>query len=142
MIGLAISGALALAACAPTVDLRGNLPTERKLAEIKPGEVNRGAVGEILGTPSMVATFDTETWYYVSQKTETVAFFAPEIVEQRVIAIRFDAYGMVNAVDHYQLSDGREIDPVDRKTPTAGKELGLIEQLLGNIGRFTQNKEQ
>jgi len=140
-ICLALAGGIAVGACSPTVDLRGNLPTERKLAEIKPGAIGRDEVSARLGTPSTVATFDTETWYYVSQKTETFAFFEPEIIDQQVIAIRFDSNGLVESVDRYQLSDGRPIDPVDRKTPTAGKELGLFEQLIGNIGRFTKNEE-
>lgn len=140
-IGLVLAGGLAAGACSPTIDLHGNLPTERKLAEIKPGTSDRSAVSEGLGTPSAVATFDTETWYYVSQKTKTFAFFEPEILEQRVIAVRFDSNGVVQSVDNYQLSDGRAIEPVDRKTPTAGKELGLFEQLLGNIGRFSKKDE-
>lgn len=140
-IGLALAGGIAVGACSPTVDLRGNLPTERKLAEIKPGAIGRDEVSARLGTPSTIATFDTETWYYVSQKTETFAFFEPEIIDQQVIAVRFDSNGLVESVDRYQLSDGRLIDPVDRKTPTAGKELGLFEQLIGNIGRFTKNEE-
>ena len=34
------------------------------------------------------------------------------------------------------IEDGIVIDPVSRATPTHGRDLGLLEQLLGNIGRF------
>jgi hypothetical protein len=34
------------------------------------------------------------------------------------------------------LDDAQQIVPVDDTTPTLGRELGLLQQLLGNIGRF------
>ena len=34
------------------------------------------------------------------------------------------------------LYDGRRVAIVDRQTPTRGRELSLLEQLLGNIGRL------
>ena len=33
-------------------------------------------------------------------------------------------------------NSGRAFQVVDRKTPTRGKELTILEQLLGNVGRF------
>src|SRR5476651_1283894 len=49
--------ALALAACQPTVDQRGNLPDQRKLATIEPGVTTKEMVSQLLGTPSSVSTF-------------------------------------------------------------------------------------
>ena len=34
------------------------------------------------------------------------------------------------------LEDSINITPVERTTPTHGRELGIIEQILGNINRF------
>lgn len=33
-------------------------------------------------------------------------------------------------------SAGREIDIVDRETPTPGKDETILQQMLGNLGRF------
>lgn len=133
-------GALALtvAACAPRVATRGNQPDPELLAEIEPGEISRLEVEEILGSPSTTATFGQEAWYYISERTETTAFFAPEVAERHVVVIRFDDKGMVAAIDNLTLEDGRVIRPTDRETPTAGNELTFLEQMFGNLGRFNK----
>src|SRR5437879_2195833 len=40
---------LALAACQPTIDQRGNLPDEKKISEIEPGVTTKEAVSQLLG---------------------------------------------------------------------------------------------
>lgn len=138
---LLIAAALAAfaAGCSPTVDLRGNLPNAEQLALIKPGVQNRDDVANLLGTPSSTAPFTDETWYYISSRTETVAFLSPKELERKVVAIEFDKNGLVREVKSYGMDDGMDIKPVARETPTAGKEINLIQQLLGNLGKF--NKE-
>jgi outer membrane protein assembly factor BamE (lipoprotein component of BamABCDE complex) len=129
-------GLLALVGCAPTVDQRGNLPEPAKLAEIKPGVTTKDAVSQLLGTPSTVSTFNDKTWYYISRRTEQVSFFDPDVLDQQVVAVAFDDGGVVREVEHLGLADSRTVDPSTRVTPSAGRELGIIEQLVGNIGRF------
>jgi outer membrane protein assembly factor BamE (lipoprotein component of BamABCDE complex) len=136
----AVAVVLGLAACAPHVDARGNLPDPEQLAEIKPGSHTRQEVGEILGSPSSKAILDEETWYYISKRTETLAFFEPEIRERQIVIVRFDAEGVVAEVQTLNLEQGRDIRPVDRVTPTAGNELTIMEQLFGNFGRFNKGQ--
>src|SRR5258708_30035066 len=128
--------ALALAACQPTIDQRGNLPDKSKLAEIEPGVTTKEMVSQILGTPSSVSTFGDKTWYYISRRTEQTAFFNPQVLDQQVIVVGFDEGGIVRNVQHLNLADSRPVDPSPRETPSAGKELGFVEQLLGNLGKF------
>ena len=127
---------LVIAACSTFVDQRGNLPEEDKLAEIQPGVSTREQVQQLLGTPSSTSTFDDSTWYYISKKTEQWAFLAPETVEQKVVAIDFDADGKVRDIRTRGLDDAKEVAMVDRATPTPGKTLGFFEQLFGNLGKF------
>ena len=127
---------IALGACSPRIDVRGNLPDPERLSEITPGEQSRGEVAEILGTPSSVAMFDKETWYYVSQRTETVAFFEPEIKERSVVILEFDKKGIVSDVRRLDAEDGKLVLPVERVTPTSGNTLGFWDQIFGNFGRF------
>ena len=124
--------------CAARTDIRGNLPDPERLAEIQPGTHSREEVVEILGSPSSTAFLDQETWYYISKKTETVAFLAPEVTNRQVLVVRFDDKGVVSAVDKLGIEDSRDVDPVDRTTPTAGKKLTVLQQLFGNIGRFAK----
>lgn len=124
-------------ACSPMVDTRGNLPPAERLAKVKAGATSRDQVAEILGTPSTLSAFGDPTWYYVSYRTETVAFFKPEEVERTVLAVDFDERGYVKDVRTLGLEDGQVVSFSERETPTAGKELNMLQQFLGNIGRFS-----
>jgi len=136
---LGIIGA-ALAGCSPIVNTRGNLAEADRLAEIRPGITTREDVASLLGSPSSTGTFDRNTWFYIGQRTEQTAFFTPDVVERKVVQIRFDDAGLVQEVRQLDQDDGQEVAIVDRKTPTAGRELGIIEQILGNVGRFNSNR--
>lgn len=129
-----------VAACSSRVENRGNLPDPQLLAEIKPGVASREKVADVLGSPSSVAVFDQETWYYISEKTKAVAFFEPEVTTRNVVIVRFDTRGLVKKVESLGLEQGNEVEPVERITPTAGREFTVMEQLIGNLGRF--NKKQ
>jgi len=133
-IGLFVAS---LAACAPRVNIRGNVLDPEKLADIKPGELSRREVLEIMGSPSSVAAFDRETWYYISKKTETLAFFEPKVTERKVVIVRFDKKGVVQSVETLGMDAARTIEHIDRKTPTAGDEFTILDQLIGNFKTYT-----
>ena len=140
---LPVSIAIALAAtglggCIATVDQRGNLPEPDKFAQIRPGTTTREQVVKILGTPSSTGVFNDKNWYYISRRTKQVAFFDPDVLDQQVYIVNFDATGVVRGVDHKDLKDGRDIDPAPGATPAPGRELTFLEQVLGNIGRFNK----
>jgi outer membrane protein assembly factor BamE (lipoprotein component of BamABCDE complex) len=133
----AVSGAAALAACAPSVEQRGNLPTQEKISEIHAGTTTKEEVAKLLGTPSSVSVFNNDkSWYYISRRTSQTAFFDPDVLDQQVYIVNFDDQGVVKAVDHKVLQDGHEITPVARATPAPGRELSFLEQLIGNLGKF------
>jgi outer membrane protein assembly factor BamE (lipoprotein component of BamABCDE complex) len=142
-LALPVSVAVALAAtglgaCVATVDQRGNLPEPDKFAQIHPGTTTKEQVAKILGTPSSTGVFDDKNWYYISRRTKQVAFFDPDVLDQQVYIVNFDATGVVRGVDHKDLKDGRDIEPAPGATPAPGRELTFLEQVLGNIGRFNK----
>jgi outer membrane protein assembly factor BamE (lipoprotein component of BamABCDE complex) len=139
---VAIGGVvLALAACSPRVDQRGQLLDPDAVLAIAPGVQSKEQVAQLLGTPSTVATFDDKTWYYISKRTETTAFFSPNITDQQVVVVTFDDFDTVENVRLYGMNDAYEISPVSRVTPTHGQRLTIMQQLFGNIGRFTKPAE-
>jgi outer membrane protein assembly factor BamE (lipoprotein component of BamABCDE complex) len=125
-------------ACTPTIDNRGNLPHPDDLAKIVAGTTTRDEVQVLLGTPSSSMNYGDESWQYISSVSETTAFFKPEVKDRKVVSINFDMQGIVKNVTYKGLNDGQEIVLVDRETPTAGKELGILEQLMGNVGRCSK----
>jgi len=134
--------AASVGACNPTVSPRGNLLPPSALEQIKPGSTDKATVTRILGSPSSVATFDDKTWYYISQRTEEVAFFKPDVVDQEVVVVTFDNENVVMDVRKLHDMGRTDIQPVARTTPAPGKELSFMEQLLGNFGRFNTNNAQ
>lgn len=120
------------------VDQRGNLPHPDLLAQIQPGKSTRDDVLAVLGTPSNAMTYGGESWHYISERTETSAFFEPKVTERKVVTVVFDGQGVVRDVVNRGLEDGKAVQTVERATPTAGKEMSILEQLIGNVGRFSK----
>jgi len=128
---------LAIGGCDATVDHRGFAATPGAVEKLEVGTQSREDVIRLVGTPTAVATFNPNVWYYISQQQETYAFFKPEITEQHVIQLTFNDAGRLTTLKNYDLKDSQDITMVSRVTPTAGKELTILEQLLGNVGKFS-----
>jgi outer membrane protein assembly factor BamE (lipoprotein component of BamABCDE complex) len=105
-----------------------------------PGQDDKNRVEQLLGSPSTTGTFGDSTWYYISNRTTQTAFFDPDTIDQGILEISFDSQGIVEDMKIYDQSDGRLVAMVDRTTPTHGAELTILQQLLGNFGRFSPDK--
>jgi outer membrane protein assembly factor BamE (lipoprotein component of BamABCDE complex) len=126
-----------LGGCAKDIDARGNLPPPEALAQLSIGEQTRQDVRGLLGTPATTAVFDDETWYYISAHTTQYAFYPNHELDRTVYAISFDERGILKNVRKLGLEDGQNVNIASRETPTKGREFSLIEQLIGNLGRFS-----
>jgi outer membrane protein assembly factor BamE (lipoprotein component of BamABCDE complex) len=131
-----VAAAAATSACAPTHTYNGFLPdrNNQEIPDPQVGVDTRDTVVARFGSPSTTAVYDGTAWYYVSQVQESVAFYNPRITERRVMVVRFDGE-TVTGVEKYGLERGRLVNYSDDVTPTRGRELGFLEQLLGNVGR-------
>ena len=105
------------------------------LAQVRVG-TSKPEVERLLGSPSATSTIEGRNFYYISSILETTAFYEPKEVDRRIIAINFDEQDLVRNIADYRLKDGKVFDFISRKTPTKGKELTVLQQLFGNIGRF------
>ena len=132
---------LAVAACSADINVRGNSIDKERLSKIRPGVQDRAAVRKLLGSPTNIATFSDDTWYYISQKDRTVAFSRPVPLSRDILAISFDNLGRVAKVKHTTLANAKKISPVGRTTPSPGREFNILEQLLGNLGRFENSPQ-
>ena len=128
-----------LAACTPMQATRGNIVEDYRMAEIVPGVSSRTNVLQSLGSPTTVAPFDDNVWYYIGQKTEKRGIFDPKVVDKKVVVVAFNEEGVVQTVDKVD-SDMIDVPRVRRKTPTSGNDITVMEQLIGNVGRFNKGK--
>lgn len=136
-----LCGAL-LAGCAKDIDARGNLPPPDAIAQLAVGEQTRQDVRGLLGTPATTAVFDDETWYYISAHTTQYAFYPNHELDRTIYAISFDERGILKEIRQLDIEDGESVSVASRETPTKGREFSLIEQLIGNLGRFSGREPQ
>ena len=136
---------LSTAACAPITSFSGFQAIESDPKDVKVGTDTKSTVRGKLGSPSATSTFDANTWFYMTQVKQRVAFRSPQVVARDVTAISFNKDSeAVESVNNYTLKDGKVIAFNGRETPTRGREMTILEQLLGNVGRggmLPQNDE-
>jgi len=126
--------AVAAGGCASIKDHRGYLIDQTLVDSIQPGIDNRTSVERTLGRPTFVSQFGDKAWFYVSQDTRQAAFRRPSTKDQTVLRVRFDDQGNVAGLDKAKMQQVVRLDPDGHKTPTLGRDRGLIEDLFGNIG--------
>ena len=138
-LGILMSG------CNPVLRTHGYIPIdENKPQEVNPDTDTKASVLARLGNPSVKSTFDEDltddTWFYMNAVRQRYAYLRPKIEERSITAITFNEDGQVLKVAEYGIEDGRYVNFVDRKTPTRGRELSVLEQIFGTIGRLPTDR--
>jgi outer membrane protein assembly factor BamE (lipoprotein component of BamABCDE complex) len=84
-----------------------------------------------LGSPSTTGQFDTEVFYYISQKrAKRYEFQRMTLIDQRVLSVYFDENKQVSRIADFGLKDGKVFDFISRTTPTTGKDFTFLRQIL------------
>lgn len=134
------SAVILMGACTPTVNTRGNIVEDFRMREITPGVSTQTNVLKSLGSPTTKAPFDDNVWYYIGQTMEKRGIFDPKVTEEKVVVVAFNEEGIVQTMEEID-ADRLNVPTVRRKTHTGGNEVTVMEQLLGNIGRFNRPTE-
>jgi outer membrane protein assembly factor BamE (lipoprotein component of BamABCDE complex) len=125
-----------LSGCETRTTFHGSLPKLTELQSLKHGLTKKSDVKILLGPPSTMSTFGPEIWYYIGTKLEQKSIDKPKLIKRDIVEIRFDPQGILAEVRILDTSAQSPVSPTTRITPTAGKQLNVIQQLLGNVGRF------
>lgn len=134
VVGLVLV-ALAASGCTRIRQNQGYLVDETLLTSIQPGVDNRDSVAKTLGRPTFSAQFDSKEWYYITRITGQYAFAQPKVISQSILVVSFDAAGNVEKVERRGMEQVARITPTSDKTPTLGRDGGLLGELFGNIGQ-------
>lgn len=136
-VALVAVGAGALGACAPVIGQHGFQAIDAKPSDVVAGTDTKETVLARLGTPSTTSVFEGDhIWYYITQTTERYTYQQAKVSQRSVTEITFnEADGKVAGVRTLGLDDGRQIAMERRETPTRGRRLTILEQLLGNVAR-------
>lgn len=127
-----------------TVDLFSYPPQARgaqvdpdQLDQLVPGISTRKDVQALLGTPTAKASFDDSIWLYIAQVTYPVIAATQGVRSQHVFAMTFDNNGVLTQIAQKDKADALPVQVVSRTTPSPGSEASFMQQLIGNIGRFS-----
>jgi outer membrane protein assembly factor BamE (lipoprotein component of BamABCDE complex) len=96
-------------------------------------------VEALLGSPSTTATINLsgDSYYYISSVVEQRAFLKPTEVERQVVAIRFDAKTTGAKLRPLRAGGWPVVNFSDRTTPTRGREMSILQQLISNAGNVS-----
>ncbi len=134
---LALSGCNAAKTLSPQQTITNGYVVDDQMLELVPVGSSREQVVLALGSPSTTATFENETYYYISQtRKRGAAFMRPKLVDQRILAVYFGPDDRVSNIANYGLKDGKVFDFISRTTPTGGKELSFLAQVLAGVGKL------
>ena len=124
-------------ACSSDVFLvhNGNMPSPEKVAQISEGQTFE-QVEEILGSPSLVSTFDSNTWIYMSSTLKKVAFCKPEEINRNVLTITFNQKGVVSKISTYDKANGEELQIDEDETLVKGNKVGFFRKYFGGVGAY------
>ena len=90
----------------------------------------------LIGSPTARATFDDNTWIYISEVTRPRIARVQGVLSQDVVVLSFNDQGVLQEVKRLNQDDAMPVAVVSRTTPSPGTEASFLQQLFGNIGRF------
>ncbi len=146
---------LLVSACgSPRVTTNGFLFTGLDLSFLEDGGVTCRDVYQTLGTPTARRhftgePFGSDVWFYMGQRVSYYAFFQPEVIDQHVLAVRFD--GEIDSAssvcgDNPAVADVATVEENEFRhmefnpdsTVVIGNTRTLLQELFGDIGRFSR----
>lgn len=123
-----------LAGCSATTLKHGHHLNETDLQQVQPG-MGEDAVRMALGTPDTTSALPGgNAYYYISSTTKQSAFFKPEEVDRKVVAVYFNRVGSVEKVAHYGLRDGQVFDFAKNETPAHLRDKSFISRFFRGVG--------
>ncbi len=117
--------------------VRGNPVPADEAKELVVGTSTKTDATSLLGSPTAHATFDDNTWIYISERTRPVIAGTQGVEGQNVTVLAFDQDGTLRSLRHLDHKNALPVQVVDRRTPSPGTEASFLQMLLGNIGKFS-----
>lgn len=138
-LSAALALCLSFTACSwilPPPQTRGNRVEQEQLKELVPGTSTKADVTALIGSPTHKATFDDNTWLYITELTRPRLGRTLGVLDQTVVVLSFNEGGVLTGMKTVTRDDAVPVDIATRTTPSPGTEASFLQQLLGNVGRF------
>lgn len=135
----ALAAAFVISGCsvfAPTPIPRGSLVEADDYNQLTPGSSTRADAVDLMGSPTTKGAFDDNTWIYISMTTYMKPLDFPGVKKQQVVVLKFDNAGMLQSLRTLNRKDSRPVAMISKVTPTPGTSINILQQILGNVGRY------
>ena len=99
------------------------------------GQTTQTDLEGLIGKPTAQGLLAGSGWYYVGSRWEFYGLREPREVDRQVVAISFNEAGTVSNVERFGIERGQIVVLSRRVTGSGVSSIGLIRQLMGNVGR-------
>lgn len=104
--------------------------------QLIPGSSTRSDAIDLLGSPSSKGAFNDNTWIYLSNVSHSTPMNFPRVTKQQVVVLKFSPTGTLKSIRTLSIKDSMHVAMVSKITPTPGSKINVLEQILGNVGRY------
>lgn len=134
--GLVFALTLLVTGCVPVYRHHGYVLPETDLAMVQIGQTNQFELESMIGRPGSQGLLEGSSWFYVGSRWRHYGAMPPQEISREVVAIHFSPDGTVSNVERFGLEQGRVVVLSRRVTDSNVTSIGLIRQLIGNIGNY------
>ena len=114
--------------------VHGNLPEADLVSVIKIGKDSKKKIVKILGEPSFEGALGDNSFYYYGAVNKKLAFLKPELYDQIILELNFDARNTLDKVFIYDKDNTVNVTMSSKETRYYGYKDSVIRQILSNFG--------
>ena len=126
---------LSLGACSNVVQTNGRLIEAAELEQVQIGTTTRADIISLFGQPSFEGAFNSGRIYYNQQTMLQKVAGLNTTQSRELIMFSFDENNMLLGVEIKDEKSDISIATSERKTPTPGENLTVIDQIFSNLRR-------
>lgn len=123
-----------------SIDVQGQYIDDKLISQLQNNKMTKNEVVDLIGTPSIVSSYDEDTWYYPQRSISKRAWSSPKVVEQRVVELTFndDIIKQVILLENTHLDNFKPLSIIT--ISESEEEKSFTNKFFGNIGRFNKKK--
>lgn len=129
---------VSISSCVVNLNRHGYVFENSHIDELVKGKTTKVEVIELIGSPSVISTFDRNIWYYISNETKQISIFKPKNTHQEILQITFKD-NVINTIYLFKDDEVRSLGFSKDETPVRGDDTGIVKDFVQNFGRFNKS---
>ena len=118
---------------------------ENRSKKISTNSSNKNDVINVLGNPHTTSIDDENLWFYFDRKVSSgslTKFAEVDLLENNVLVIKFDKYGIVNQKEFYSKEDMKKISYSEMKTENPVSKQSFVGSFLQSVRQKMYGKRK